>query len=207
MASKLSHRNLHLGSDIVFGIDLPRNPLHRTGLGISAFRSTHPGESNYKNYEALALIIDEYIEKTGLPVKIFAFDSELENDTSAAIHIYNLVKNKPSVELVFYLGEVDGFLEKFNSCANHLTIRFHSAVLADALGIPFYPICYSNKTASLISDRHPNSEIVDIKELAINNLNQLLITEKIIAGSTLCLSELKELNPEIHFEKLSELLG
>ncbi|ENW94383.1 polysaccharide pyruvyl transferase family protein [Acinetobacter dispersus] len=199
-----SFKNFYMADDIVYSLEVPINDESRYGLGISAFRSTHSGENNYKNYRALAVVIDAYIEKTNKLVKIFAFDSEHENDTSAALHILNLAKHKKNIEIVPYLGDIELFVNKFNQCEHHIAIRFHSAILSALMKIPFYPISYSNKMEALIEENYPEFKILNISELDIEQIDTSVLLEKLLDSSKLCHTN-NMTNSKIHFEKLEIL--
>lgn len=156
-------------SDFVYSCKFPKlSKSHHKILGISAYRSIKNPKLNYVNYQALAKISNDYI-KNGGQVKIFAFDSEGENDLSAAHHIFNMIENQSKASIVPYLGDIDKFIRQFSVCSFHICIRFHSAVLSDILGIPFYPIAYSNKTFNLIKDRYPNFALKNIEKLKLGS--------------------------------------
>lgn len=197
-------QNYYLADDIVYGLQISNTVENRSGLGISSFRSTHTGENNYQNYQVLALIADEYIKKTNNSVKIFAFDSEIENDISAAFHIFNLIQNKKNVEIIPYLGDIEGFVQKFSNCERHISIRFHSAILSDLMKIPFYPIAYSNKMEAFISEKFPNFDLKTISSFNSEELNLSEIMECISNSSELCYTNHKS-NFKIHFDELDKL--
>ncbi|MBC9229532.1 polysaccharide pyruvyl transferase family protein [bacterium SPL81] len=199
-----SFKNFHIADDIVYSLSVPIDGVSRYGLGISAFRSTHLGENNYKNYVALATIIDKYIEQTNKKVRIFAFDSEHENDTSAALHIFNLSKCKENIEIVPYLGDINTFVNKFNQCEHHIAIRFHSAILSALMKIPFYPISYSNKMDALIEENYPEFKILNIAELDVEKIDICILLESLLDKSKLCYAN-KETSSQIHFEQLDKL--
>lgn len=162
--NKLISNKAVISSDFVFSKKIKKNNVkNKCFLGISAYRSLKRDENNYCNYEALAEIADSYIEKTNCEVKVFAFDSEFENDISAAHHIYEIAKNKSKIQIIPYLGDIDNFLHEFSECSFHICIRFHSAVLSDIYGINFYPIAYSNKMINLIKNRYPDFDVKNIE--------------------------------------------
>ena len=144
--------------------------------------------------------------RTGLVVKIFAFDSECENDLSAAHHILNLVKHKKNTEIVPYLGNIVGFVEEFNSCAVHVAIRFHSAVLSDALGVKFYPISYSNKMEALISDKYSRFGVLSIQCLKPNDPSLSILVDAVSSGMGLCSGGSESGDSVLHFDMLSKLI-
>lgn len=197
--------NLHLADDIVYNLDFYLAKELKSGLGISAFRSTHIGENNYQNYQALAKIADEYIKKNNKIVKIFAFDSETENDLAAAHHILELIENKNMVKIVSYIGNVDNFLSEFSSCECQIAIRFHSAILSDIFKIPFYPIAYSNKMKEFIGDKFPNFNLINISSLQVDKIDFLSVVEDLSSLTELCSSTCCENNSKIHFDELERL--
>lgn len=197
--------NLHLADDIVYNLNFYPVQKLKTGLGISAFRSTHLGENNYQNYQALAKIADEYIKRNNKIVKIFAFDSETENDLAAAHHIFALIENKHMVEIVSYIGNINNFLLEFSSCECHIAIRFHSAVLSNVFKIPFYPIAYSNKMKEFIEDKFPNFNLINISNLQVDKFNFLKVVEDLSNLTELCSSTYFENNSKTHFDELERL--
>lgn len=201
-------KNFHLANDIVYNYKITKNNvLKDCGLGISAYRSLRKDENNYMNYLKLSDIVDEYIDKTDKNVRLFAFDTENENDLSAAYHIFNLSKNKEKIEIVPYLGDISSFIKKLNKCERFLSIRFHSAVLSDLFSIPFFPVIYSNKMESLLSDRSYTGEKIYLKDID-DKLQTEKIVDTIIEGENIYNSfNNQPYNSIQHFEELSKLLA
>ncbi|WP_339060920.1 polysaccharide pyruvyl transferase family protein [Tepidibacillus marianensis] len=176
------------------------------GLGISVYRSLNPNENNYENYKALAKIADNYITKTNKTVKLFAFDSEHENDIVAAHHIFNLAKMKENIEIIPYIGDEESFLTNFKECERMIAIRFHSAILSDIYKIPFLPIAYSNKMQNLMNDRNFTGELIKLEELTPEILIDEIV-DKIISGEGLCKNfTTNQGSSNIHFKELEKLL-
>lgn len=197
--------NLHLADDIVYNLNFTSCLDIKSGLGISAFRSTHKGENNYQNYQALAKIADEYIKKNNKIVRIFAFDSEAENDLSAAHHIFELIDNKNMVKIIPYIGNFDNFLSEFGGCECHIAIRFHSAILSDIFKIPFYPVAYSNKMKEFICDKFPDFDLINISSLQLDKFDFFSVVENLSNLTSLCSSTRCDNNSKIHFDELEIL--
>lgn len=167
-------KNYHLFEDVVYNYNFTNEREKNTGLGISVYRSLRKNENNYDNYKGLAKIADEYIEKTNKKVRLFPFDSENENDLSAAHHVQEMSKYKDKIEIIPYLGNQEEFINRMAECEKIIAIRFHSAILADILRIPFLPIIYSNKMSSLLEDRNYEGKCYDISDLNVGNAHEIV---------------------------------
>lgn len=201
-------KNFHLADDIVYNYsNVLGSRTAKCGLGISVYRSLRTGENNQNNYYALAQIADKYIERTGKKVSLFAFDSENENDLSAAHHIFNLAGKKENIEIVPYIGNQDEFLDKFQNCERMIAIRFHSAILSDIFNIPFLPIVYSNKMQNLLDDRGFDGVIIKIEDLNMK-LDLESVVDNIISGKKLFKKFIQNKgNSNIHFDELEKIIN
>lgn len=157
-------KNYHLADDIVYNI-VQEPSETKDGLGISAYRSTKTDESNFETYQVFASIADDFVQRTGKKVKLFAFDSENENDLVAAHHIYQFSRSKEAIEIIPYLGNHNVFLAEFKKCEYMIAVRFHSAILSDVFKIPYIPVAYSNKMKNLMSDREFTGDVVNLEDL------------------------------------------
>lgn len=196
-------KNYHLTNDIVYYLP-NENKNIKNGLGISTYRSEKSDENNFQNYKIISKIVDQYIENTGKEVKLFAFDSEKENDLVSAHHIYNLSKNKEKLTIIPYLGNVEEFLIHFSSCEKLVAIRFHSAILADIYNIPFLPIVYSSKMENLLEDNNYDGLSLPLKSLD-KDLDINEVVQNLITGNHL-FNNFKEKEHPIHFEELEKIL-
>lgn len=196
-----------LADDLVYNLTIDQSPPEeRCGLGIAAYRSMRVGENNFDNYGFLAQLTDAYVRKTGKSVRLFAFDSEDENDLSAAHHIYQLAEEKEALSIVPYLGDQEGFLSSFRSCERIVAIRFHSAILADIYQIPFFPVAYSNKMQNLLTDRGYQGLSYLLEDLN-TRLDADKLAEEIIQGDRLFTDFLGDRhNASQHFDALAGLL-
>lgn len=201
--------NYQLADDIVYNLDsvYARHYPEKSGLGISAYRSIRAPEYNFASYECLAALADQYIRKTGKTVKLFAFDSENENDLAAAMQIYELAEEKDSYEIVPYLGAEECFLQKFEACERMIAIRFHSAVLADIFEIPFLPVVYSNKMSNFLNDRGYVGPVTELKSMK-RDLSPDGLVETIIEGGDLFSDfTYDHHNASVHLEELEKILN
>lgn len=150
-------------------------------LGISAYRNNSKPHLNYDYYTAMAKIADEYIEKTGKKVLLFAYDIENENDIVSAYTIKALCRNAEMVEIILHIDNGDNIIKNTARCSNIIAVRFHSAILAMRMGIPFFPIIYSKKLDNALNDLNYTGERVlfsDVKSIDVQKLVISLIANK-----------------------------
>jgi len=160
--------------DIVFSIPSEWLTKNDEGcLGISAYRNNSKPHLNYDYYTAMAKIADEYIEKTGKKVLLFAYDIENENDVVAAYTIKTLCKNSEMIEIILHIDNGDNIIKNTARCSDIIAVRFHSAILAMRMGIPFFPIIYSKKLDNALDDLNYTGERVlfsDVKSIDTTRL-------------------------------------
>lgn len=194
--------------DIVYGLRLTlpnTKSVKEYGLGISAYRSANK-KQNYDNYLAYTTIADEFINRTGQKVAVFAFDSEDENDLISACYIKEFSKFPSMIEIVPYLRNTESFLEKFSACEKFLATRFHSAILSQVYEIPFYALGYSNKMKNLMIDQNKINYFSKLKDLK-KDTNKII--EKIISGNLAKCENIEELaqKSQGHFENAEILIN
>ena len=112
-------------------------------LGISAY-----GLADKAINERLAKIADEFTDKTGNRVLLFALDIGNENDLEAAKMIKDMMKRGDMAEIIKH----DAMLRNIKRCEKLIGIRFHSAVISLMAGVPLIPLVYSNKTERMLTD-------------------------------------------------------
>jgi Uncharacterized conserved protein len=123
-------------------------PTESTGrLGIAVHG---PSEASLSPF--LAKICEEYIERTNQPVTLFCFDTETQNDVKAAQNICSRLHRKDMVDIVTHCAEAFQILQQMAACNRLVAVRFHAAVLAVSLNIPFLAISYSNKMHCFLND-------------------------------------------------------
>lgn len=179
--------NTSLFDDIIFEMDSSKYLIHNTeyknekpmelkSLGITAYRSVRNVERNYFFYQELTSFVSEFCNENNISkVFLFAFDTENENDLSAAHHIKEMLEatnSSVNIEIVPYLGKnLVEFLQTFSMMSFMVAIRFHGAILSDLFSIPFLPIAYSNKMENYISDSHENHTVIKFESPDFNNVN------------------------------------
>ena len=139
--------------DMVFSAEVFKNAEKPQGerLGVALVNRLYSNE-NYDYFKKMALMCDEYIEKHGCPVSLFAFDSGLENDTEAVISVKNMMKHPEMVKDVIYNGDINIFANEISKCTVFVTSRFHGAVAAAACGIDVVCVSDREKLVRLSSD-------------------------------------------------------
>lgn len=168
--------NTYKSNDIVYDIDIKPH-LKRLGetdeglnqnIGVSIYNSIDPKfdnellRNNYIEYINHILSLDNTKK-----IKLFSFNSGMEDDSKMASEILNRISNERVVSIV-YNGDISNFLQELSSCETILATRFHSAILSDILGIPFYALSYSNKMTDYLSDK---SKVKPLKIYDVKNYN------------------------------------
>jgi polysaccharide pyruvyl transferase WcaK-like protein len=100
----------------------------------------------------LTELCEEYIDKTQQPVTLLCFDTGTQNDIRAAQSIYSGIHRKDMVRIESHCAEPYYLLRQMAECSRIVAVRFHAAVLAISLDIPFLPIAYSNKMQLFLYD-------------------------------------------------------
>lgn len=168
-------------------------------LGISAYRCSFGSNMNY--YKTIAETADKFIEQTNHRVLLFAFDVELENDLCSAHTILSLMKHKEYAEIIAHTGDGANILYNLKRCGQVLTARFHMAVTAAGLGLPFVPIAYADKTVNALRDFGYCGKIFKINNINADDLlNEIYNVEPFKRGM-----ELKE-DARGHGECLKQLI-
>lgn len=133
--SNFKNKEIECFPDVLFALDNIKSLTGENALGIVPVRRIYSGE-NYEYYKKLSETADEFIEKYGRKVILFAFDTETENDTAAANAVYNMSKNKNNIEIVSHNDDGTNVINAYARCGKIITSRFHGAVLALRYGIP-----------------------------------------------------------------------
>lgn len=138
--------------DILFGLPDSWLPGKKDGnnLGISLMHRKGDTE-DCKYYKDMADIADFWIERTGHGVVLMAFNSGSEDDIYSCKCVKKLMKYPEKTKIVVHKSGGEIF-EAYSECAKIIGARFHSAVLAFKMGLPFFPIVYRDKTKNLIDD-------------------------------------------------------
>ncbi len=170
--------------DIVFS--LPKEAITdkpcEGALGISAY-----GLADKAANERLAKIADEFTDKTGNRVLLFALDIGSENDLGAAKMIKGIMKHGDMAEIIKH----DAMLRNIKRCEKLIGIRFHSAVISLMAGVPLIPLTYSNKTERMLTDIGFDGDIFSlnddfggIHDEVFTDLKPFKLNEKITADAS-----------------------
>lgn len=177
--------------DIAFSMpdDMISNVPCENALGIVAYKSNYGG--------LIARLCDEYIEKTGNKVLIFALDTGKEDDFSAAVEIKNIMKHE--CEIIEY----DGILKNIRRCSKIITTRLHSLVISLLAGVDIIPIAYSDKIRHVLSDLNFNGHIFDLKKLDYDALLEETLSHK----DRFLLDKSVSENAKNHIKRFKELMS
>lgn len=162
------------------------------GLGISVIRRIGRSD-NFAYYEKMARLSDMYIEKSGKKVRLFAFNTESENDIAAAVTIKSLCKNKDNIEIICHDDDGTNIISNFGRCEKIIAARFHSIVLALRMGILCIPLIYAEKSRNLLKDLNFKTKMFDINAFSAEDVFSAVcedfkpfdISEKLINGARL----------------------
>lgn len=141
--------------DIVFQLRPKKIEKRKNTIGISLIDLEKRNElSKYREdyIEKIREIIIKGINK-GKEFLLFSF-SEIQGDLKIINDVINPLNNeyKEKIETVNYNGDIDVFLEKFESAEDIIGTRFHACILSQVFNQGLYPIIYSNKTYNVLED-------------------------------------------------------
>lgn len=139
-------------------------------LGICAY-SRFGGNSDDADFARFA---DEYIERTGNKVLLFALNIGNENDVKTAQAIKGMMKRADMAEILKY----DAFLSNIKRCSKIIGIRFHSIVIALLAGVSVIPIAYSEKTTHMLEDLDFNEKVFELDETDFNELRETVFSQQ-----------------------------
>ena len=139
---------IHYFPDILF--DIAKNDLcdeERYGLGISVY-----GPAKNMCVRFLSQLCDTYTLETGKKVKLICFDVGNEDDVSAAEIIMELSNCKENISIIKHEPSCQKIISAVSGCELIIAIRFHAAIIAASLGIPFLTFSYNNKMRNFMED-------------------------------------------------------
>lgn len=118
-------------------------------------------------------IIEYYIEKD-YDIKLFSF-CEYEGDLDSIHELLQQIseKYKKKIKVVNYTGQLDTFLNEFQSCFAIIGTRFHSLILAMKFNQPFLPIIYSDKTTYSLQSIGVENLGYHISEIDLLNISNI----------------------------------
>lgn len=147
-------------ADMAFAFDVSnvkKQWSEKKTLGISVRKKIpRNGEDRYETYcQSVAKVAVTYLEKSKHnQVKFLAFSSGKFDDREAATKIIELCPEtyRHRMEIVPFLGDVEGYLAEIQRCEKLLCTRFHALAFAIILQKPFVPIVYEEKMKRLLSE-------------------------------------------------------
>lgn len=144
-------------------------------LGISLMHRN--GDSkDCRYYEEMASVADFWIEKNGRGVILMALDSGREDDVYACECVKKLMKHPEKAEVAVHKSGGEIF-EAYSKCSKIIGARFHSAVLALKMGIPFFPVVYREKMKNLIDDLEYPVYGCEIEKIDFNLIKDFLTSD------------------------------
>lgn len=182
------YNNVRIAPDIVFQLKAKRIKKIKDSIGISLIEINNREDlSAYNNIyiQKISNIIEEGI-KRGKTFTLFSFceaqgDLRIINDVVSRLSY----EYRDKLEVVNYTGNIDEFLQKFESMENIIGSRFHACILSQVFEQGLYPILYSNKTYNVLKDIGLDKEYKFIKDLenldvkeVLNRISNNKITDK-----------------------------
>lgn len=127
------------------------------------------GQDQQKFINKIVSII-QYYNKKNIGVVLMSF-CEDEGDLEL---IKEIQKNLgEGVKILNYQGNVAEVLDCIQNAEYVIGSRFHSIIMALAMGVPCYPILYSNKTKNLLHDIHFKGNFSKITEFEQSDLAEI----------------------------------
>ncbi|RWZ59096.1 polysaccharide pyruvyl transferase family protein [Halobacillus fulvus] len=171
---KLGVKKVKYYPDMVFSeVNNYDDPV-KDSLGISVYRSIRNKKYNLDYLNKMVEIIDLYTTTTEGKVKLFAFDTAIENDLWMANLIYSKIKDKSKVEIISHLSDSERFTKELITCHTMIGVRFHSIVVAIREKIPVLPIIYAEKTKSTLDDLNYNGKRIYLNNIKDENAEEIV---------------------------------
>ena len=106
-----------------------------------------------------------------------AFDTGKEDDLFACRAVRSLMQFPDGAEIVAHHDGTE-IPAAFARCEKIIAARFHAAVLALRMGIPFFPLIFREKMRNLLSDMQYPIPVCDLDDIDEVSLRIFLRTEK-----------------------------
>lgn len=143
---------IHYAPDILFSLpDQWLSPKKADGLLGIAMMHCPGDQEDAQHYRTMAEMADFWVEQTGKDVLLMAFDSGEEDDVFSCNAIKKRMARPEKAHIVIHRKGTE-ILEAASRCEKMICARFHAAVLALRMGIPFYPLPYRDKMRNLLRD-------------------------------------------------------
>lgn len=154
--------NVRYSTDIVFGLKVQNKPKEINSVGFSIVGSGKLCDSI--DYEDSYVKIIEFYQKEGYEIYLFSF-CKAEGDEVTINKIFEKLNTKERVNLVFYNGDMEVFLDLYSKVEKVFCGRFHSMILSMLLNQKIYPITYSDKMINILSDIKYQGEFIEVQKL------------------------------------------
>lgn len=169
--------NIRLAPDIVFQLKEKNVEKVKDTVGISVINAEHKADLKVfaDDYNSKIKEIVEKLIIAGKKITFFSF-CKAEGDEKAIDKIVELIdeKYKSSISIEKYSGDIDGFLEKFESMENIIGTRFHACILSQVFNQGLYPIIYSDKTYNVLKDIKLDKHYKYIKDINTLDVDELI---------------------------------
>lgn len=198
----VSKDTVHYFPDILFGISNIINIKEKNESNILGI-AVH-GKSKEIISGFLAEFCEIYNNKTNSKIRLFCFDAGIEDDLTAANMIYERVLNKENIEIICHEASYNNFLSSMSECNRIVAIRFHAAIIASAIKIPYITISYNNKMRNFMNDiNHINKDfpVESINSTSIQEFIDILINDPVIPNDNM------GINNSGHFKTLMNWLS
>lgn len=145
-------KNTRLEPDVLFGYKGYPKCVKGEGIGISVIdlkTRTNLKISNEEYIDTIIELIQSCIQKN-IKVKLLGFCIE-EGDKTIISQIMEKVIHE-NVNAYCYDGDIETFLDEFNSCEYIVASRFHAMIIGWVLRKKVFPIVYSKKQLNVMKD-------------------------------------------------------
>lgn len=184
--------NVKCYPDIVFNIPFVKKKCNQRILGISVISLDNKGIKNEKEkyVKGLIRLINELQSEYSI-VLISCCEKEGDLDTcKIIIEEGNFTEDKVKI---FNHCNVEESIDFFSHMSAMICTRFHTNIIAIALGIPFLPVIYSNKISNMLEDLQYSGYKWNIKD-GVDLNTDLALKQLIIV-------------PEINYARMEEAKG
>jgi len=160
--------NVRYAPDYAFSYDTPKVKKQKDSVGITVIDLNIRKDLKDKNDEYISFLernIKNYIS-LGKDIFLYSF-CKCEGDENTIEEIVKLFPNENHLHVVKYTGDIDEFLNQYNSMEYMICARFHAMILSSIAMQKMYIMSYSKKIDRVIEDLDLNLPVLHINE--INN--------------------------------------
>ena len=154
-------KNIRLCPDIVFGLnyrDIKIEP-NTVGFSIITARNTTDKKSYIRKYTELI----EYYQNKNYKIFLFSF-CKMQGDEDIIQEITENLTHQRNINKVFYIGDINTFLDSYAAVEKMFCGRFHAMILSMIFNQKIYPVIYSKKMTNVLNDINYKGKIIPIEE-------------------------------------------